>query len=131
MNTVPKLFVAEGFGSQTKKEAIKSSTTKQSTKCHCCHISFFVKEKNNLTVSKPFQVVNLTNTQLTTPFFVILAPSPPTTTSPQTTTSLPETSKHPSTSASSNTTTSSSPKTGNDYNNLRYCHYDHRRPKFT
>ena len=69
MNTVPKLFVAKGFRSQTKKEAIKSSITKQSTKCHCCHISFFVKEKNNLIVSKPFQVVDLTNTQLTEPFF--------------------------------------------------------------
>ena len=131
MNTVPKLFVAKGFRSQTKKEAIKSSSTKQSTKCHCCHISFFVKEKNNLTVSKPFQVVNLTNTQLTEPFFFILATSPPTTKSPQTTTSLPETTKPPSTTASPTTTTSSTPTTGNDYNNLRYCHYDHRRRKLT
>ena len=130
MNTVPKLFVAKGFRSQTKKEAIKSSITKQSTKCHCCHISFFVKEKNNLTVSKPFQVVNLTNTQLTEPFF-ILATSPPTSTSPQTTTSLPKTTKPPSTTASPDTTISFAPTAGNDYNNLRYCHYDHRRPKVT
>ena len=38
---------------------------------HCCYISFFVKmTKMNLTVSKPFLVVNLTNTQ-PTEFFLL------------------------------------------------------------
>ena len=129
MNTVPKLFVPKGFRSQPKKEAIKQYKTifKMILLSHF----LFVKEKNNLTVSKQFQVVNLTNTQLTGIFYFILATSPQTTKSPQTTTSLPETTKLPSTTASPNTTTSSAPTTGNDYNNLRYCHYDHRRPKFT
>ena len=68
MDTVPKLFVANGFRSQTKKKAIKSSSKKQFTKCHRYHISFFVKVRKP-TVSKLFQVVNLTNTQLTEPFF--------------------------------------------------------------
>ena len=93
------------------------------------HSLFGEDDKKNLTVSKPFLVVNLTNTQLTELFFFILATSPPTTTLPQTTTSPPETTKPPSTTASPDTTTSSVQPTGNDYTNLRYPHYDHRRPK--
>ena len=87
------------------------------------HFLFSEDDKKNLTVSKPLQVANLTNTKLTELFFFfILATSPPTTTLPKTTTSPPETTKPPSTTASPDTTTSSVQPTGNGYTNLRYCH---------
>ena len=71
------------------------------------------------TVSPPFLVVNLTNTQLTELFF-ILATSPPTTTLRHTTTPPPETTKPPSTTPSQDTTSLSVQTTGNDYTNLNW-----------